>query len=70
MAESELETGLDPIPPAPAADLAAESPPAERIWNRDFLLLWQGQMVSALGDTVCEIALGFWVLAKKPARPP
>jgi len=64
VAESELGTGLDPVPPAPAADLPTEPPRAARVWNRDFLLLWQGQMVSALGDTVYEIALGFWVLAE------
>ncbi|MBZ9637032.1 MFS transporter [Clostridium sp. FP1] len=29
----------------------------------NFFLLWQGQMVSALGDVFYEIALGFWVLA-------
>ena len=64
MTESEPEPGPDRIPLAPAAGLPAESPPAAKVWNRDFLLLWQGQMVSALGDTVYEIALGFWVLAK------
>lgn len=35
----------------------------ERLWNRNFLLLWQGQVISSIGDVVYEIALGFWILA-------
>jgi DHA3 family macrolide efflux protein-like MFS transporter len=32
------------------------------VWNRNFFILWQGQLVSALGDVVYTMALGFWVL--------
>ncbi len=35
---------------------------ASKVWNRDFLILWQGQFVSLLGDVVYAIALGFWIL--------
>src|SRR4030042_2993101 len=34
-----------------------------RLWNINFLLLWQGQFVSALGDIAYTISLGFWILA-------
>ncbi len=34
-----------------------------KLWNINFFLLWQGQFVSAVGDVIYEIALGFWVLA-------
>ena len=33
-----------------------------KVWNRNFLLLWQGQMVSVLGDALYDIALNFFVL--------
>jgi MFS transporter, DHA3 family, macrolide efflux protein len=36
----------------------------EKLWNCNFILLLQGQVVSLLGDKVYDIALPFWVLAK------
>ncbi len=41
---------------------SARGPAGGRLWNRSFLLLWQGQLVSAVGDVAYEIALGFWIL--------
>lgn len=35
-----------------------------KFWNLNFILLWQGQLVSNFGDSVYDIALGFWILAK------
>jgi MFS family permease len=34
----------------------------ERLWTPSFLVLWQSQLVSMLGDAVYAIALGFWIL--------
>lgn len=33
-----------------------------RLWTRSFFMLWQGQLVSTLGNAVYSIALGFWIL--------
>lgn len=33
-----------------------------KMFNKNFILLWQGQFVSSFGDVVYELALGFWVL--------
>ena len=33
-----------------------------KLWNKNFFLLWQGQLVSVFGDALYSIALGLWVL--------
>jgi DHA3 family macrolide efflux protein-like MFS transporter len=33
-----------------------------KLWNRDFFLLWQGQFISSAGDVIYAIAIGFWIL--------
>ncbi len=48
--------------PAGVAAAPEPSPAPTRLWTANFLLLWQGQLVSILGDVVYAIALGFWVL--------
>lgn len=33
----------------------------EKLWNKNFFLLWQGQLVSVLGDILYMFALEFWI---------
>lgn len=43
----------------------------KRLWNRNFSILWQGQLISDFGNAAFSVALGFWVLemTKTPALP-
>jgi DHA3 family macrolide efflux protein-like MFS transporter len=34
-----------------------------RLWNKNFSILWQGQFISDFGNVAFSVALGFWVLA-------
>lgn len=35
-----------------------------RLWNRNFAILWQGQLISDFGNAAFSVALGFWVLQR------
>jgi DHA3 family macrolide efflux protein-like MFS transporter len=48
---------------APLVEGAESKPDEGRFLNKNIVLLWQGQLVSALGDVSYDIALGFWVMA-------
>ena len=37
---------------------------AKKLWNKDFILLLQGNLVSALGDLMYSVAIGYWVYEK------
>lgn len=36
----------------------------KKLWNRDFILMLQGNAVSALGDILYSVAIGYWVYEK------
>jgi DHA3 family macrolide efflux protein-like MFS transporter len=49
--------------PLEMAGCPVQEETSEKLWTSNFLLLWQGQFISMLGDVIYGIALGFWVLA-------
>ena len=36
----------------------------KKLWNKDFILLLQGNTVSAIGDLMYSVAIGYWVYEK------
>ena len=37
---------------------------AKKLWNKDFVLLLQGNVVSTIGDLMYSVAIGYWVYEK------
>lgn len=42
----------------------SESTKKKKLWNKDFILLLQGSVVSTLGDLMYSVAIGFWVYSE------
>ena len=36
----------------------------KKLWNKDYILMLQGNAVSALGDVLYSVAVGYWVFEK------
>lgn len=43
----------------------------KRLWNKNFTILWQGQLISDFGNAAFSVTLGFWVLSvtATPSNP-
>ena len=35
-----------------------------KLWNKNFILLWQGTLFSTFGDVLYSICIGYWVYEK------
>lgn len=42
--------------------VSSEKKLQEKLWNSNFILLLQGQLVSVFGDSVYDVAFRFWIL--------
>jgi len=42
-------------------DEKMSQPAPTRLWNKNFLLMWQGSLVSELGSVLYSVAIGYWV---------
>ena len=60
--DADRDHDMTPRPGGPAGDSPETRSPSRSFWTRSFFLVWQGQLVSSLGDVVYQLALGFWVL--------
>ena len=36
----------------------------KKLWNKDFILMLQGNAVSDIGDLLYSVAIGYWVYEK------
>ena len=36
----------------------------KKLWNKDYILMLQGNAVSAMGDILYSVAIGYWVYAQ------
>ena len=45
-------------------EIGSEQIEKKKLWNKDFILLLQGSVVSTIGDMMCSVAIGYWVYEK------
>lgn len=57
---NEVETNSRPL--ASNRSVSSEKKLQEKLWNSNFILLLQGQLVSVFGDSVYDVAFRFWIL--------
>ena len=46
------------------SEIGSEQIEKKKLWNKDFILLLQGSVVSTIGDMMYSVAIGYWVYEK------
>ena len=58
----------DTLVPSRGVIAGGELPMHKKLWNKDYVLVLQGNAVSTIGDLMYSVAIGYWVYQQPGLR--